>query len=156
MIYKQSFIYDKKKPLKTALLIIAVGVDILNINFLISGLAGLYTRFIYLAVGIVVMSALRLPTLKMTFERVYIFDGVFKVEDKYVHKSKTILSLNDSCFVIKKAKAPQSLGDNVVKLYNESCGQDIYMIELGERKFLLALDDYMVALILSSYNKELE
>ena len=75
--YNLTYVFDKKKPLKTALLAIALGVDLVNIAFLVSAIGGDYIKFAFLAVGIVVMLALKLPTLKLTYTIKYVFkDGL--------------------------------------------------------------------------------
>ena len=75
--YTLEYVFDKKKPLKTALLAVAIGVDIVNLALLISAIGGDYIKFAYLAAGIVLCVALRVPTLKMTYSVKYVFqDGL--------------------------------------------------------------------------------
>lgn len=151
--YSQKFVFDRKKPLKTALLAIAFGVDLLNITFLIWALSGSYIYFAALAAGIIVMLAIRIPTVSMTYEIVYEFDGKFRVYKKYVGKTKTVLCIENGNFDIYDNA---HIDADSVKLFDDACEVKSYVIEYCGKRYEIAPDDYMLALILSTYDKELK
>lgn len=154
--YNLTYVFDKKKPLKTALLAIALGVDLVNIAFLVSAIVGDYIKFAYLAVGIVVMLALRLPTLKLTYTIKYVFKDGLSVYRIYPHKQELVLSLFGQFEITAlDDKQKQSIPENVKKLYYSDGDSDIFRIDCEIGSYALALDDYMLALILSFYDKKL-
>lgn len=152
--YKLSYSFDEKKPLKTALLAIALGIDIANLTFLIAAINGDCKQFAYLAVGIVVMLALRLPTLKLTFRTEYVFKDGFAVYIIYPHKKELVFFLSDfEIYPFDKEK--DVLPEKVKKLYTAEGDAEIYLLKTIECVYAVALDDYMLALILSFYGKSL-
>lgn len=154
--YNLTYVFDKKKPLKTALLAIALGVDLVNIAFLVSAIGGDYIKFAFLAVGIVVMLALRLPTLKLTYTIKYVFKDGLSVYRIYPHKQELIFSLFGQFEITAlDNKQKQSIPENVKKLYYAEGDSDIFRIDCEIGSYALALDDYMLALILSFYDKKL-
>lgn len=154
--YNLTYVFDKKKPLKTALLAIALGVDLVNIAFLVSAIGGDYIKFAFLAVGIVVMLALRLPTLKLTYTIKYVFKDGLSVYRIYTHKQELVFSLFGQFEITAlDDKQKQSIPENVKKLYYAEGDSDIFRIDCEIGSYALALDDYMLALILSFYDKKL-
>lgn len=154
--YNLTYVFDKKKPLKTALLAIALGVDLVNIALLVSAIGGDYIKFAYLAVGIVVMLALRLPTLKLTYTIKYVFKDGLSVYRIYSHKQELVFSLFGQFEITAlDDKQKQSIPENVKKLYYAEGDSDIFRIDCEIGSYALALDDYMLALILSFYDKKL-
>lgn len=153
--YSITYVFDRKKPLKIALLAIALGVDLVNIAFLISAIGGDYIKFAYLAVGIIVMLALRLPTLKLTYSIKYVFKDGLCVYRIYPHKTETVFCLSGdfTVFSVAKENVP-TLREDVKKLYYAEGDAEIFLIDCKDGKFALALDDYMLALILSFYGKK--
>lgn len=154
--YTLTYFFDNKKPLKTALLVFALGADIVNLAFLIAAIGGDYLKFAYLVAGIVIMLVLRLSTLKLTYNVKYVFKDDFSVYVEYPHKTKLVLRLNDD-FII--SACPKN-GDetslrNARKLYIYEQDTPVYVIEKDGERYALALDDYMLALILSRYGKTL-
>lgn len=154
--YSLTYVFDKKKPLRMALLAIALGVDLVNIAFLVSAIGGDYIKFAYLAAGIVVMLALRLPTLKLTYSVKYVFKDGFSVYRIYPHKQELILSLSGEFTITALTNAQkQTVPENVKKLYYAEGDSEVFRIDTPGGSYALALDDYMLALILSFYGKKL-
>lgn len=154
--YSLTYVFDKKKPLKTALLALALGVDLINIAFFVSAICGDYIKFAYLAAGIVVMFALRLPTLKLTYGVKYVFKDGLCVYRIYPHKQELILSLSGEFTISALTREQkQSLPESVKKLYYAEGDNEVFLIATSGGCYALALDDYMLALILSFYGKKL-
>lgn len=154
--YSLVYVFDKKKPLKTALLVLALGVDIVNLTFLIAGIGGDYIKFAWLAAGIVVMLALRLSTLKLTYSVKYVFKDGLSVYRIYPHKTELIFCLagDFEIFSCEDGKNAQLL-ESAEKLYLYTGDSEVYVVRVNGRQYALALDDYMLALILSFYGKTL-
>lgn len=154
--YSLTYTFDRKKPLKTALLALALGVDFVNIAFFVSAVCGDYIKFAYLAAGIVAMLALRLPTLKMTYGIKYVFKDGLAVYRVYPHKQELIFCLSGD-FSLKEINKErgETPPDNVLKLYVYEQDTPVYVVSCGDKSYALALDDYMLALILSFYGKKL-
>ena len=150
--YSMTYTFDGKKPLKTALLVLALGVDIVNLTFLISAAGGDYIKFAYLAVGIALMFALRLPTLKMTYCVKYDFKDGFSVKRIYQHKEELVLYLCGE-FDLIEVNDESALSEDAVRLF--SCRQDnpLIVIKTQGMSYVIAPDEYMLALILSFYGK---
>ena len=91
--YSLVFTFDSKKPLKTALLVLALGIDIVNIAFLVSAIGGDYIKFAYLGIGILIAVAMRLSTLKMVYSVKYVFKDGLRVYKVYPHKQETVFFL---------------------------------------------------------------
>lgn len=154
--YSLTYTFDSKKPLKTALLVLALGVDFVNIAIFVSAVCGDYIKFAYLAAGVVLMLALRLPTLKMTYSIKYVFKNGLAVYRIYPHKQELVFCMSGD-FSIKELnkKSGETLPEDVLKLYIYEYDTPVYIISGGGKSYALALDDYMLALILSFYDKKL-
>lgn len=153
--YKLSYSFDAKKPLKIALLALALGADIANIAFLIAATGGDYKQFAYLAVGIVAMLAFRLPTLKLTYRLDYVFKDGFAVYRVYPHRKELVCCLSDfEIYGFDKEK--DVLPERVKKLYSYEGDAAVYILSAKECDYAVALDDYMLALILSFYGKKIK
>lgn len=154
--YSLTYDFDKKKPLKTALLVIALGVDLLNIAFLVSAVSGDYIKFAYLAAGIAVMLALRLPTLRLTYSVKYVFKDGLCVRRIYPHKNELIFCLGGDFEILTCSDGMNADAlESAEKLYLYPGNAQIFLIKTNGRTYALALDDYMLALILSFYGKTL-
>lgn len=153
--YSIVYDFDGKKPLKTALLVAALGVDIFNIAFLVSAIGGDLIKFAYLGAGIVVMLALRLSTLKLVYSIKYVFKDGLCVYRIYPHKQETVFCLAGE-FSIAEASDEKNadLLASAEKLYNHEGETAKYVISTADKNYALALDDYMLALILSFYGKK--
>lgn len=154
--YTLEYVFDKKKPLKTALLAIALGIDLVNIAFLVSAISGDYIKFAYLATGIAVMLALRLPTLKLTCSVKYVFKDGLSVFKIYPHKKELVFFLSGDFEIKSCNESDQNLLESAEKLYLYPGDAGIYLIKTNGKAYAMALDDYMLALILSFYGKTLE
>ena len=155
--YTLEYVFDKKKPLKIALLAVAIGVDIVNLALLISAIGGDYIKLAYLAAGIVLCVALRVPTLKMTYSVKYVFKDGLSVYRIYPHKKEMIFCLCGN-FEIVSCENPEEMlkTHNAKILYSYRQDIPVYLIRTEDgAEYALALDDYMLALILSFYGKEL-
>lgn len=153
--YSMTYEFDEKKPLKTALLVIALGVDFVNLAFLISAVNGDYLKFAYLAVGLVLMLALRLSTLKMTYSVKYVFKDGLCVKRIYQHKEEVIFCLGGD-FSMDIVNDDSVLPRDTVKLYCRRQDNPVVLIDIDGRSYAIAPDEYMLALILSFYGKSLE
>ncbi len=154
--YSLTYTFDKKKPLKTALLAVALGVDLFDLAFLISACSGDYIKFAYVAFGIAVTLALRLPTLKMTYSVKYVFKDGLSVYRIYPHRQELVFCLGSEFEIYElPGESKTIIPENVVKLYYAEGETSIYRIDSPDGSYALALDDYMLALILSFYDKKL-
>lgn len=154
--YSLSYVFDKKKPLKIALLALALGVDLVNIAFLVSAIGGDYIKFAYLAAGIVVMLALRLPTLRLTYSIKYVFRDGLSVYRIYPHKHELIFTLSGDFTITELTREQKdTLPESVKKLYYAEGESEVFSVVMPDGSYALALDDYMLALILSFYGKKL-
>ena len=154
--YVLNFVFDKKKPLKTAFLVLAIGIDIFDVAFLVSAVSGHYVDFVFVAVGIVLTLALRLPTQSMTFEIKYVFKDGLVVTKIYPHKKETLFCLGGDfeIYCADDGKNAELLA-NAEKLYVYEPKEGLCVIRVDGKYYALAFDDYMLALVLSFYGKQL-
>lgn len=155
--YSLVYTFDAKKPLKTALLVIALGIDLVDIAFLVSAIGGDYIKFAYLGVGVLLAIALRLSTLKLVYSVKYVFKDGLCVTKIYPHKQETVFFLAGEFTLTDcgDGKNADKLA-GAEKLYANEGDARVYVISTAQKDYALALDDYMLALILSFYGKKAE
>lgn len=155
--YSLVFTFDAKKPLKTALLVLALGIDIVNIAFLVSAIGGDFIKFAYLGIGILIAVAMRLSTLKMVYSVKYVFKDGLRVYKVYPHKQETVFFLAGEFSLTDCGDGKNAdLLDGAEKMYVHEGDARVYVFSMNGKNYALALDDYMLALVLSFYGKKAE
>ncbi len=153
--YSLVYNFDAKKPLKTALLVLAFGTDILDVAFLVFAISGDYMKFAFLAAGIVLGIVLRLSTLKLVYDVKYVFRDGLEVYRIYPHRQESVLSIaGDFDLTYCGDGRNADLLAQAEKLYVHEGDARIYVVSTCGKNYALALDDYMLALILSFYGKK--
>lgn len=149
--YRREFTDYRLGRRRTVLLAAALLCDVLTFAFLIRACAGAYIYFVGVAASIAVSAALRAVSLRFGRTWAYEFcgDGV-TVTLKYPHKSVTMLELRRGEFELCSQAC-----ENCPKLAPDPCGCEFYMVKLSDgRKYALALNDYMLALVDALSSKE--
>ena len=149
--YRREYVDYAAARRRTILLAAALFCDVLTVAFLIRACAGAYLCFAVVAASFVVSLALRLLSLRFGRTWVYEFcrDGVAIVL-KYPHKSVKMLELRRGEF-----EMCADADEKCPKLAPDPCDCAFYMVKLSDgRKYALALNDYMLALVDALSSKE--
>ena len=145
--YRREYVDYAASRRRTILLAAALFCDVLTVAFLIRACAGAYLCFAVVAASFAVSLALRLLSLRFGRTWVYEFcrDGVAIVL-KYPHKSVKMLELR---------RGELDGDEKCPKLAPDPCDCAFYMVKLSDgRKYALALNDYMLALVDALSSKE--
>ena len=149
--YRREYVDYAASRRRTILLAAALFCDVLTVAFLIRACAGAYLYFAGVAASLAVSIALRLLSLRFGRTWVYEFcrDGV-TITLKYPHKSVKTLELWRGEFELCV-----NGDENCPKLAPDPCDCEFYMVKLSDgRKYALALNDYMLALVDALSSKE--
>ena len=135
-----------RRPYRILLLAVALLFDIVALICLVRACSGAYSYFAGVAAWLPVTLALRIPSLRMAREWIYVFDGgAFSVKVRYPNKTEEIFSVKEKDFRLEEVGDGE---EKSVKLYCDPCGCGVYVIKLSDgKRYMLALNEYMLALL---------
>ena len=142
--YRREYPDTRASFKRTVLLAAALFCDVLTLAFAVRAFAGAYLYFVGAGCSVAVSIGLRLLSLRFGRTWQYVFDKQkLTVALKYPNKSVTALVLERGGFTLCGAA-----DGNCPKLAPDPCECALYMVKLSDgRRFALALNDYMLALV---------
>lgn len=147
--YIQKYNNEDKKPAKAMCLGVCILLDMVVLAGVITCFStkNYYDLIIYAVIFAVAM-IIRVASLYFTFEIIICYnDGNVSIVRKYPIKETALFEGQASQLKLTKYDLNDKDDIKYVRLCPKSCENNLYVIELSERKYLIYLDDYLFSLL---------
>lgn len=149
-IYTQKYSNDDKKPAKILCLGFCILLDLIVLAGVIACFStkNYFDLLIYLAIFAVAIF-IRIVSLFLTYEIIIeLNSGNISIIKKYATWENVLYKGKTADITVKKYDdCDENKAKKYVRLCPKSCENNVYVLELLERKYLICLDDYTYSLI---------
>lgn len=156
MNYRLNYVIDNLKPLKSAILLILLFIDMLMIVSVILSVYFYPFILVYLLIEAVISIAVKISVTFLTYSLKCEFkDGVFSISKIFPLKTFEMLKCDakDNYTIAKldcdkfDTKTIKNQYTNCVILCDKSCLDSLYVLELHSKFYIISVDKFMVALL---------